>query len=91
MTKIVNVIEFYPQDMYNLKDVQVTSDNGIAFFFYCIKIRHFSSNRFSSVTQSCLTLRPHGLQPTRLLCPWDFPGKSTGVRCHCLLRKRAIP
>ena len=28
--------------------------------------------------------RPHGLQPTRLLCPWDFPGKSTGVGCHCL-------
>ena len=27
--------------------------------------------------------RPHGLQPTRLLRPWDFPGKSTGVRCHC--------
>ena len=30
--------------------------------------------------------RPHGLQPTRLLCLWDFPGKSTGVGCHCLLR-----
>ena len=29
--------------------------------------------------------RPHGLQPTRLLCPWDFPGKSTGVGCHCLV------
>ena len=29
--------------------------------------------------------RPHGLQPTRLLNPWDFPGKSTGVGCHCLL------
>ena len=29
---------------------------------------------------------PHGLQPTRLLHPWDFPGKSTGVGCHCLLR-----
>ena len=28
---------------------------------------------------------PHGLQPTRLLHPWDFPGKSTGVGCHCLL------
>ena len=25
------------------------------------------------------SLWPHGLQPTRLLCPWDFPGKSTGV------------
>ena len=32
--------------------------------------------------------RPHGLQPTRLLHPWDFPGKSTGVGCHCLLRLR---
>ena len=30
--------------------------------------------------------RPHGLEPTRLLRPWDFPGKSTGVGCHCLLR-----
>ena len=29
--------------------------------------------------------RPHGLQPTMLLRPWDFPGKSTGVGCHCLL------
>ena len=28
------------------------------------------------------SLRPHGLQPTRLLCPWDFPGKSTGVGRH---------
>ena len=28
------------------------------------------------------SLQPHGLQPTRLLCPWDFPGKNTGVGCH---------
>ena len=27
------------------------------------------------VTQSCLTLRPHGLWPTRLLCLWDSLGK----------------
>ena len=31
------------------------------------------------------SLSPHGRQPTRLLHPWDFPGKSTGVGCHCLL------
>ena len=31
------------------------------------------------------SVRPHGPQPTRLLRPWDFPGKSTGVGCHCLL------
>ena len=30
--------------------------------------------------------RLHGLQPTRLLRPWDFPGKSTVVGRHCLLR-----
>ena len=30
------------------------------------------------------SLRPHGLWPTRLLCPWDFPGKNTGVGCHFL-------
>ena len=30
--------------------------------------------------------RPHGLQPSRLLHPWYFPGKSTGMGCHCLLQ-----
>ena len=29
---------------------------------------------------------PHGRQPTRLLCPWDSPGKNTGVGCHFLLQ-----
>ena len=33
--------------------------------------------------------QPHGPQPTRLLCPWDFPGNSTGVGCHCLLLNKA--
>ena len=32
--------------------------------------------------------RPHGLQPTRLFGPWDFPGKNTGVGCHCLLQTK---
>ena len=32
------------------------------------------------------SLQPHGLQPTRLLCPRDSPGKSTGVGCHFLLQ-----
>ena len=31
-------------------------------------------------------LQPHGLQPTRLPCPWDSPGKNTGVGCHFLLQ-----
>ena len=30
--------------------------------------------------------RPHGLEPARLLCPWDSPGKNTGVGCYALLQ-----
>ena len=30
-------------------------------------------------------LQLHGLQPAWLLCPWDFPGKNTGMGCHFLL------
>ena len=33
---------------------------------------------------------PHGLQPTRLCHPWDFPDKSTGVGCHCLLCRSTL-
>ena len=36
--------------------------------------------------QSCLTVRPHRWQPTRLHRPWDCPGKNTGVDCHFLLQ-----
>ena len=44
---------------------------------------------------SCLvvsnSLRSRGLQPTRLLCPWDSPGKNTGVGCHSLLQRMYPP
>ena len=32
------------------------------------------------------SLQPHGLWPARLLCPWNFPGKTTGVGSHSLLQ-----
>ena len=36
---------------------------------------------------SCVWLAGlHGLQPTRLHCPWNFPGKNTGMGCHFLLQ-----
>ena len=38
------------------------------------------------ITKSCLTLGPRGLQPARLLCPWDSPDQNTGVGCHSLLQ-----
>ena len=38
----------------------------------------------TSVVSDCV--RPHRQQPARLPCPWDSPGKNTGVGCHCLLQ-----
>ena len=38
-----------------------------------------------SIAQLRLTLQPHELYSTRLLRPWNFPGKNTGVGCYFLL------
>ena len=55
--------------------------------------KHFNHSLLSAAAaaaakllQSCLTLRPHRRQPTRLPCPWDSPGKNNGVGCHFLLQ-----
>ena len=34
----------------------------------------------------CDSLQPHGLQPARLLCPWNSPGKNTEAGCHFLFQ-----
>ena len=47
---------------------------------FTVKVKVKSLSRVSN------SLQPHGLQPTRLLCPWDSPGKNTGVGCHFLLQ-----
>ena len=54
---------------------------GCHFLLQCMKVKSESE-----VAQSCPTPSdPMDRKPTRLLRPWDFPGKSTGVGCHCLL------
>ena len=44
----------------------------------------------SSIECACMlrvsALQSRALEPTRLLCPWDSPGKNTGVGCHALLQ-----
>ena len=55
----------------------------------CVAISFFNACKWKVKVKSLSHVRlwrPHGLQPTRLLHPWDFPGKSTGVGCHFLLR-----
>ena len=51
-----------------------------------VSFKLFSSS--VSVSHSVMpnSLWPHGLHPTGLLCPWDFPGKDTRVDCHFLLQ-----
>ena len=60
-----------PRVFFNLKQFSRLYFHGFDTFktnkgsyFYFLKVE---------VTQSCLTLRPHELQPSRLLCPWGFP------------------
>ena len=50
---------------------------GLKFFSLLVK------NVVVSIAKLCPTLLwPHGLLPTRLLCPWHFPGKNSGAGCH---------
>ena len=52
-----------------------------------ILLEYFSNMRVCSVTSVMSdSLQPHGLQSTRLLCPWDSPGKNTGVGHHVFLQ-----
>ena len=54
---------------------------------FCFSVLSFRDHVFAAAAakllQSCLTLCD---QPTRLLSPWDSPGKNTGVGCHFLLQ-----
>ena len=45
------------------------------------------ASRCESCSVVSYSLRPHGLQPTRLLCPGSSPGKNTEVGCHSLLQR----
>ena len=62
-------------------------------FCLCLSLRFFSQifvpwkesydqPRQHVKKQRILNMRPHGLEPARLFCPWDFPGKNTGVSYH---------
>ena len=44
--------------------------------------------QYTCVSHSAMSdsLQAHGLQPATLLCPWNSPGKNTGMGCHFLLQ-----
>ena len=61
---------------YNLKSFSVILQDGAVLCLCCCLVT--KSYPILFVT--------HRLWPGRLLCPWDFPGKNTGVGCHFLLQ-----
>ena len=58
-------------------------DISAVVIFFKKPLKKVESISHSIVSNS---LWPHGLQPAKILCPWDFPGKNTGVGSHSLLQ-----
>ena len=60
----------------------------IPYLCVCVRVRVCACVCLLCFTYSVVSdsLRPHGPQPSRPLCPWDAPGKNTGVGCHALLQ-----
>ena len=56
--------------------------------FKRITYRYFQAITITTVNHTVMSnfLQSHGLQPAQLLCPWNSPGKSTGVGCHSFLQ-----
>ena len=75
--------------MYLSPKINVISVSGLwskskRISFSVKPIQHVQACTIASVVSD--SLWPHGLWPTRLLRPWDSPGKNTGVSCHTLLQ-----
>ena len=76
-----------------VSDVQQNDSYMHIYSIYCIYTAYTYIHIFIYI-HVCMTvasvvsdfLGPRGLQPTRLLCLWDFPGKISGVSCHALLQ-----
>ena len=54
---------------------------------YVIMFLHCQHRRHAVTSVEPYSLLPYRLQPASLLCPWDSPGKNTGVGCHALLQR----
>ena len=55
-------------------------------FNQCSVVKSRKNSESVSCSVMSYSLQPHGLLPTRLLCPWNFQGKNTGMGCHFLLQ-----
>ena len=69
-----------------LKTALLTSSVVYGRSLSLLEFQYFHLSNWDACMLSCSvvsdSLQPHGGQSTGLLCPWDFPGKDTGVGCH---------
>ena len=83
---------------WNVLKISMRSISSNASFKTCVYLLIFCFDNLSIGVSGVLkwkwsrsvvsdSLRPHGLYLTRLLSPWNFPGKNTGVGCHFLLQR----
>ena len=67
----------------NLKTFKYFGRICFPLFFFVKRLKKSESVNHSVMSDS---LWPHGLEPGRLLCPLNSPGKNTGMGCHSLLQ-----
>ena len=94
-TGILLILTFPSQDIFTpcnplsiLKHFQLTTNTFCSDLFKptgsprpCVVLLLCAFYVCAQSLQLCLTLQPYRLQPIRLFCPWDSPGKNTGVSC----------
>ena len=84
LTKIFNEISL----LQPFKSGEFSQTLDCVYFLALFLLQHHSI--YSAAAAKSLvvsnSVRPHRRQPTRLRCPWDSPGKNTGVDCHFLLQ-----
>ena len=84
----------FPSIIEYLSSIPLVS-RKIGVMVVCVCVCVFVCARTCVCTRACThhcsvlsdSLQRHGWWPTRLLCPWKFPGKNTGVCCHFLFQR----
>ena len=76
-SKVPQTGSFRTRKMYRLTVLETGSPKSRCWQIHAVTVKSL---------QSCPTVQSHRQQPTRFLCPWDSPGKNTGVGCHFLLQ-----
>ena len=70
--------------------IELSEEGNVAVYSYSVASRMSALTPSEREHVSCSvvshSLRPHQLKPTRFLCPWNSPGKTTGVGSHSLLQ-----